>query len=96
MSEGREKAFCTGEQRGFALWAGTAWEGRNGAEGSRDGPVVTRWYWDSSDQVVVSLVLSCLGQEQDIPWHLAANLVPSQVLVDECICVKVWLGCCKD
>lgn len=32
MSEGREKAFCTGEQRGFALCAGTAWEGRDGAE----------------------------------------------------------------
>jgi hypothetical protein len=64
------------------------WEGRDVAEGSRGCPAVTLWYWGSSEQVVAPLALGrVLGQEQDVPWHLAANLVPSQVLVGKYICV---------
>lgn len=35
-------------------------EGRDAAEGSRDGPVVTPRSWDSSDQVVAPLALGML------------------------------------
>lgn len=66
-----------GDRKNELQCAGKVWEGRDVAEGC--GPIITP---------VAPLALGhVLGQDKDVPWHLAANLVPSQVLVGECICV---------